>query len=257
MGIEVALLSGTELRLALGGGDVVIGRLDVLPTLDGVEAGLFDLLLVEHAGVRVVNSARSLVAAHDKLVTARRLARAGLPHPRTELGRSGKASSLRPPVVVKPRFGSWGKDVFRCETRAELARVLRAVSDRSWYRRHGALVQELVPTSGVDLRLVIAGGTVIGAVERIAAPGEWRTNVALGGSVRSVDPPPQACALALAAAAALGCDFVGVDLLPVGPAGFVVLELNGAVEFREPYSLAGRSLYEDLARALRLQAGRA
>jgi len=66
MGIEVALLSGTELRLALGGGDVVIGRLDVLPTLDGVEAGLFDLLLVEHAGVRVVNSWSRHDAWHER-----------------------------------------------------------------------------------------------------------------------------------------------------------------------------------------------
>ncbi len=257
IGIDVVLISGPELRATrLDRRDVLVGRLDVLPTLDGVEPGLLDLLLLERAGLRVVNGACSLVAAHDKLVTARRLERAGIPHPRTALFRGGEAPGLQPPVVVKPRFGSWGKDVVRCETRGELARVLRDVSDRSWFRRHGALVQELVPPRGSDLRLVVAGGEVVGAAERSAPPGEWRTNVALGATVSAVDPPQRACALALGAARELGCDFVGVDLLSPGPSDYTVLELNGAVEFGAVYSLPARDVFDDIARTLGLAVAR-
>jgi glutathione synthase/RimK-type ligase-like ATP-grasp enzyme len=97
-------------------------------------------------------------------------------------------------------------------------------------------VQELMPPQGSDLRIVIAGGAVVGAIERVARKGEWRTNVALGAQRRQVEPPPFACMLALEAAAAAGGDLIGVDLLPDGEGGWVVLELNGAVEFTREYS---------------------
>ena len=48
-------------------------------------------------------------------------------------------------------------------------------------------------------------------------------------------------------------DFVGVDLLPT-PGGYVVLQLNGAADFDERYSLPGRDVYADAARALGLVA---
>jgi glutathione synthase/RimK-type ligase-like ATP-grasp enzyme len=50
-------------------------------------------------------------------------------------------------------------------------------------------------------------------------------------------PPPVAAELALAAAKASGLDLVGVDLLPTGPGGFSVIELNGAVDFLPVYGL--------------------
>jgi glutathione synthase/RimK-type ligase-like ATP-grasp enzyme len=103
---------------------------------------------------------------------------------------------------------------------------------------------------GYDLRVVVAGGEVVGASVRLAAADEWRTNVSLGGRLRAVELSPDARALALAAAAALGADLVGVDLLPVAGGGYVVVELNGAVEFDQRYALAGRDVYDDTARAL-------
>jgi glutathione synthase/RimK-type ligase-like ATP-grasp enzyme len=92
-----------------------------------------------------------------------------------------------------------------------------------------------VPPRGHDLRIVVASGEVIGSVRRVAPPGEWRTNVALGARRESVDANPAACDLAVAAAQAIGADLVGVDLLPLGPGRYVVLELNGAVDFSREY----------------------
>jgi glutathione synthase/RimK-type ligase-like ATP-grasp enzyme len=76
---------------------------------------------------------------------------------------------------------------------------------------------------------------VIGAVERIALPGEWRTNVALGAARRPAEPPADACGLATAAIAALGADLAGVDLARLPDGRWTVLEVNGAVDFTRLY----------------------
>ena len=111
-------------------------------------------------------------------------------------------------------------------------------------------MQELVPPCGFDLRVIVACGEVVGAVKRVAARGEWRTNIALGGSREPVVPSPVACALAVAAAAAVAGDLVGVDLLPLTNGAYVVLEVNGAVDFTSEYSLGFEGVFEGIARRI-------
>jgi RimK family alpha-L-glutamate ligase len=232
-------------------GEIVLGRVDVRASLDGPEAGLDALRELEDAGSLVLNRADALLRAHDKLETARSLAAAGLPHPRTAHVRSGEVAKLEfeGPYVVKPRFGSWGMGVARYSSFRGLRRALSKLEGCSWFREQGVLVQELVPNGGIDVRVVVAGGTVVGAVSRVAAPHEWRTNVALGGHRKRVKPALEARALALAAAQAVGADLVGVDLLPT-PDGFVALELNGCVDFNEEYSLGTRNVFDEAVAGL-------
>ncbi len=254
-GAEAFVANPAEASRRLGAGDVAVGRLDVLPTLDGPEPGLEALRALEEQGIVVLNRAGALVGAHDKLVTALRLGVTGLPHPRTAHIGQDADPGFDFPVVVKPRFGSWGKDVTVCRSRLALRRCVRLLARRRWFQRQGALVQELVPPRGHDLRIVVAGGEVVGAIERVAAPGEWRTNVTLGGTRRCVVPPATACLLALGAANAVGTDLVGVDLLPDGDGGWTVLELNGAADFTRAYAQPDQDVFErvfaTLARAAR------
>lgn len=250
LGLDALVLTPKEAAGRLRTGDVALGRLDVLPTLDGPEPGLETLRNLEERGVAVLNRGGALLAAHDKLMTALRLAARGLPHPRTAHVDAAVDPAFGFPVVVKPRFGSWGRQVAVCRDCAALDRRLRALGREAWFRRQGALVQELVPPQGYDLRILVAAGEIVGAVKRVAAPGEWRTNIALGGRRTAVDPPPQARLVALGAAAAVGTDLVGVDLLPDGDGGWVVLELNGAVDFTPEYSLDGGSVFERVVRTL-------
>jgi glutathione synthase/RimK-type ligase-like ATP-grasp enzyme len=67
-------------------------------------------------------------------------------------------------------------------------------------------------------------------------------------------PPPIACELAVAAAAAIGGDLVGVDLLPLGPRRYVVLEINAAVDFTSDYSV-GEDVFDGVVSALVRRAG--
>lgn len=223
--------------LAASVGDVILNRLDVLPSLDGVELGFWTMTRVERTGAVLLNRPGALLNAHDKLATALLLARAGVPQPLSAHVREAQVPErLRPPFVVKPRFGSWGRDVFRCETPDDLCLLLERLAHRHWFRRQGALVQELVPTTGRDLRLLVAAGRVIGAIERVALPGEWRTNVALGACRRPAEAPLKACVPALRAVDALGLDLAGVDLLVDDEGNYLVLEINGAVDFTADYT---------------------
>jgi RimK family alpha-L-glutamate ligase len=244
-GVQARLLPPETAERRARPNEIVLGRIDVRQGLDGVEPGLDSLRRLEGAGFCVLNRAEAVLAAHDKLATARRLRRRGLPHPRTIHVPPGcTLPVVEPPVVLKPRFGSWGADVVRCDTPREMRQAFARLSRRPWFRTHGVLVQELVPPPGSDLRVLVADGTVVGAISRHAAPGEWRTNVALGGTRQRAVPPPEARSLAVAAADAIGADLVGVDLLPTST-GYVVLELNGCVDFTHEYSLPGGDVFED------------
>jgi len=237
-GIDCRFLTPEEALLQLGPGDTALCRIDVLRTLDGVDDGLWSLGALEAAGVRVLNPTSALLASHDKLLTARLLRRAGLPHPLTRVVHPGGAvPKLELPAVVKPRFGSWGLDVVRCDDELQLHRHLRSLGSAPWFQTHGALVQELVPCHGRDLRIVVAAGAAVGAISRVAPLGEWRTNVSLGGIRVPVEPSEEALELAIDCASAAGAHLIGVDLLPDGLGGFTVLELNGAVDFTAEYSL--------------------
>ncbi|HEX3056945.1 MAG TPA: hypothetical protein VHP82_12490 [Gaiellaceae bacterium] len=237
LGIAAAVLPPRDALRTLEPGDVALGRLDIREELDGIESGSLELERLSQSGVEVLNRPCALVAAHDKLLTARALRLAGLPHPHTWLIAEGMPTAAPElPLVLKPRFGSWGRDVVLCRTAADLDAALERAAFRSWFREQGALAQELVPPLGWDIRIVVAAGRVVGAARRIAAPGEWRTNVALGGHSEAFSPPPLACSLALSAAAAVRGDLVGVDLLPTS-GGFVVSEVNGAVDFHAYYAL--------------------
>lgn len=253
VGIGAELLAPPVARHGLGPGDIALVRLDVRSTLDGVETGLADVAALPAHGVRVLNSPGALVAMHDKRESARRLVHARIPHPWTlHRRRVEDVRSLELPFVLKPRFGSWGRDVMRCRSAAERERCLATIRDRPWFRRHGVLIQELVPPPGHDLRLIVAGGRVVGATERHAAPGEWRTNYALGGSCRPAQPSHETAGLALAAARAMEADLLSVDLLPLPSGDHVVIEVNAAADFDVADSLPGRDVYADIADALGL-----
>jgi [lysine-biosynthesis-protein LysW]---L-2-aminoadipate ligase len=256
IGLESAVLTPPEVARRAAPGDLVLPYLDVRPTLDGIEPGLAKLRGLRSRGVTVLNGPEALRACHDKLVTALRLGRAGLPHPDTAYLSAASTrrdvSRLRFPAVVKPRFGSRGEHVSLCRDHDALGSLLARLRKLGWYRHQGALAQELIPPAGYDTRVLVAGGRAVGAVRRVAAPDEWRTNVALGAIRRPVQPQPRERALGVAAAAAVGADLAAIDLIPRPDGSLEVLEVNGAPEFTAAYSLDGNDVYEAVVLALLL-----
>ncbi len=232
-----------------GPGDLVVGRIDVLPDVSGIAPGLSDLARAAASGAKVLNPASALVAAHDKLATAARFAERGVPHPVTVHVDVATIRTLdRFPCVVKPRFGSWGRDVVRVSSCADLDAAATLFATRPWFLDDGAIAQEYIDTR-TDLRVLVCCGSVVGAVSRIARPGEWRTNVALGARRRPALPDLAAQAVAVAAAAAVEGDLVAVDLLP-SPNGWLALEVNGAADFNDEYGVNGEDVFARIATLL-------
>ena len=102
-----------------------------------------------------------------------------------------------------------------------------------------AFLQELIDRDDEahrDLRIYVVGDEIIGAMYRYAPEGDWRTNVALGGSVQdaSGDLPEEAAETALYASEVLGLDYAGVDLVE-GHDGWFVLEVNPTAGFKGLY----------------------
>ena len=108
-----------------------------------------------------------------------------------------------------------------------------------------AFLQELIDRDDQahrDLRIYTVGDEIVGAMYRYAPEGDWRTNVALGGSVQDATPelPEEAAETALYAADVLGLDYAGVDLVE-GHEGWFVLEVNPTAGFKGLHEATNKS----------------
>jgi RimK family alpha-L-glutamate ligase len=177
--------------------------------------------------LRVVNSPRAIERSVDKFYTTTLLHDAGLLVPETvvceRVDDAMAAVRAMGDVVIKPIFGSLGHGMVRVNDPDTALRVVRALDQiRSVF-----YVQRAIDHGGRDLRVFVVGGRVLGTIERRAPAGEWRTNVAIGGSATAVDISPDIEQAALRAAAAVGADYAGVDVLPARDGSLYVLEVNG------------------------------
>ena len=125
---------------------------------------------------------------------------------------------------MKPVEGSQGTGVILAET----ARLAEAVVETLLTARKGVLVQHFVGESrGRDLRVVVVGSRVVAAMERRAAPDEFRSNVDRGGRTEKATLTPELLRIAERAAGVLGVGMAGVDLI-VSREGPLVLEVNSS-----------------------------
>jgi len=217
----------TSEQLSILDADAVLARIIPGGSLEQLIYRVDALHWIENRGMRVVNSPRAIERSVDKFYTTTLLHDAGLLVPETvvceRVEDAMAAVRAMGDVVVKPIFGSLGHGMVRVSDPDTALRVVRALNQiRSVF-----YVQRAIDHGGRDLRVFVVGGRVLGTIERRAPAGEWRTNVAIGGSATAVDISPEIEQVALRAAAAVGADYAGVDVLPARDGSLYVLEVNG------------------------------
>lgn len=200
---------------------------------------------LEAAGLSVFNTARAIALCDDKRATQLALCRAGLPCPETMfaplaypayadadpefLRRVGERLGF--PLVVKEAFGSYGEQVYLARNPEELMALhLRLIHKPHLFQK---LIQE---SAGRDIRVVVVGGRAVAAMQR-ENPTDFRANISNGGRMRPVRPDRYA-ELAVRAAAALGLDYGGVDLL-LADSGPQVCEVNSNAHIQNIFDCTG------------------
>jgi glutathione synthase len=118
-------------------------------------------------------------------------------------------------VVVKPLHGNGGKAIFRVPAEGDNLGALFEVFNTTWPEPH--MVQPFLPdVAKGDKRIVLIDGEVAGAINRRPGEGEFRSNLAVGGSAEATELSPrelEICAAMGPRLKELGLVFVGIDVI--------------------------------------------
>lgn len=163
---------------------------------------------------------------HDKILTHMTLQSSRISMPKTYLVatiNSGKKvlKKVQYPVVIKLPSGTHGKGVMLADSYESASSLIDALV----VLKQPFLIQEYIETDGTDIRVLVAGDEVIGAMKRIAVQGEKRANIHAGGIGKLVQITDKTKKLAISAAKALKCDLCAVDILE-SDQGPLVIEVN-------------------------------
>ncbi len=209
-----------------------IGILDVVLPRQGSTVNDSSLALVphfQHMGIPLVNNLDAIRLAKDQFLTLQALSAAQLPIPDTGLINSyeGFQSVLARlggfPVVVKQVSGRVGEGVFLVDTDHKARLILHNNLEPS----RGMLVQKFIsPDDRQDIRVLVIGGVVAGAMKLKPKEGDFRANFHLSKKSWPVDLATEWENVSLKAADALDLEIAGVDFM-VDPDGKVwVVEVN-------------------------------
>jgi len=236
--------------------DAVIVRTMPAGSLEQIVFRMDHLHELHARGAIVINSPRALEACVNKSLTTARLRSAGMPTPRTVVVQTAVQAlvafeELGGDIVLKPLFGAEGRGLMRISDRELAWRAFRAVEQIG-----GVLyLQEFVKHPGWDVRVVVLGGRVLGAMKRTATD-DWRTNVAQGGRAEVFEMTTTIATFALNAAKAVGAVVAGVDLLPLPGGGFTCIEVNGVPGWAAFAAVTGIDVAKELVKFTAAEASR-
>lgn len=238
LGVRVKIADDCFLRSSISGGEIIT-ELEGADFVVYLDKDKYQSEILSDKNVRLFNGHAAIRTCDDKAETYIALSGKGLNLPKTVFGalcyrkdlpvKSEWAKkigeTLGYPVIVKESFGSMGKGVYKADCEEELLAVMENVK----LKPH--LFQEyLGAVKGVDVRVIVIGEKAVCAMERRNS-GDFRSNVAQGGSGVKIRLNPEFKEAAEKCAKILGLDYCGVDLLYGDNGEPVVCEVNSNAFF--------------------------
>lgn len=211
-------------------------RYDAVVTRIGASITQYGTALLrqfETLGTYCINGSAGISASRDKLHAHQVLAGHKIGMPATAFAASPKDTKNLidivggAPMIVKLLESTQDKGVVLAETRKAAESVITAFRGL----RANFLVQHFVKeAAGEDIRCMVIGNKVVGAIKRTGAEGDFRSNLHLGGSATKVRISKEERDTAVRAARAFGLNMAGVDMLR-SETGPKVLEVNSSPGF--------------------------
>ena len=206
------------------------------------------LQALQEKGIAIINPPRAIARAANKFATSRALHDAGVATPKTFITTSVKEAEKAlqdfGKAVSKPLFGYKGRDIVLLEDgiEADVARLRSIVGSQGL-----VYLQEFIALdSPRDIRAFVVDGKVLGAIYRVAPPGQWISNLARGGRAVACPLTEELAVLAAKAAKAVGAVYCGVDLLETAE-GLSVIEVNGTPSGKGIFEALGVDVTEAIA----------
>jgi len=235
---QVDIIVDREDRRSIRVKNKVVDLPDVVIPRTGSGTGYFGHSLLRHferLSVPLLNTSSAIEITKDKLHAAQVFAAHHLPTPKTMLVKDPVNPSLVEkeigfPCVVKIFAGSYGKGVYLCHNRQEFQDFIEFAhgikSDEA------IIVQEFIDSRpGEDVRVLVVGGKVLGAMKRSAKDGSFKANITRGGVGENYPLNERIVEIATKTACVLGLDIAGIDLLFDGD-DYKLCEANSAPGFK-------------------------
>jgi len=219
-------------------GEAAFAMPDVILPRQGAQIGQSCRVLISQLklmGIPLVNGLDAIRLTSNQFLTLQALVVAGVPVPDTlfinaaDGTRKVTAQVGAYPVVVKATNGRQGAGVALVKNENELAQVMHARLQKT----RGLLLQRFIPTRGRrDIRALVIGEEVVGAMRLLPPAGEFRANYHLGATGQVQVLTDTVAGIAVEAARAVGLDIAGVDLSMDAKDRVYVLEVNYAPGFK-------------------------
>jgi len=204
---------GDAETLDLAGVDVVLMRQD--PPFDMAYITATHILEHVHPQTLVVNDPVSVRNAPEKLFVTHF---DGVMPPTLITSSREEIAAFRAKhkdIIVKPLFGNGGAGVFHIKPDDENLNSLLEMFDG--IHREPVIIQRYLPEVRLgDKRIILVDGEPVGAINRVPAEGEARSNMHVGGRAEKIGLTPRERDICAAIGPALreqGLIFVGIDVI--------------------------------------------
>ncbi|WP_419783010.1 30S ribosomal protein S6--L-glutamate ligase [Malaciobacter marinus] len=204
----------------------------IIPRI-GASRTFYGTAMVRHfemMDVFTVTGSLAIKRSRDKLRSLQILSKKSIDMPKTVFASNESSAkdvialSGGAPLVLKILEGTQGVGVVLVESE----KAAKSVLDAFYGMDVNLLVQEFIEeANGSDIRVLVVGGEVVGAMKRQGAEGDFRSNLHQGGTAMAHKLTRKEKATAIAAAKAMGLGVCGVDMIP-SKRGPLVMEVNSS-----------------------------